>query len=163
MYRRGLRRDEELLSDAAIGEPPHDELGNLLLAWCEDSRLDGVAARLTQHFLDPVAQPSRPTSKSASSGLQVDPVVLGLCPGDPSSTEIDFGSVAAGSGPLADSSAELLLSTPISLTAIAFSGSHPQEFFLDDPDLSDGPVELDLDAPLTFAQSDASEKKRWCP
>jgi endonuclease/exonuclease/phosphatase family metal-dependent hydrolase len=67
-----------------------------------------------------------------------------------SSTAVGFGTAEADSEPLTDSSIEILVSTPFSLTAMAFTGSHPGEFVLADPDLGAGPVRIEGDTSLTF-------------
>jgi len=74
-----------------------------------------------------------------------------------SATEVDFGSVELGSGPVEDSSIQVRVAVPFSVTAVAFSGSHPAEFSLMTPDLSAGPVELDADTALTFAWTPAAD------
>lgn len=65
-------------------------------------------------------------------------------------TEVDFGTMAEAGAPFSDDSVRLTVTTPFSLTAVTFSGSHPGEFVLTDPDLSAGPVEINGDVRLTF-------------
>ena len=67
-----------------------------------------------------------------------------------SSTTIDFGSAAPDDGPLRDTSIGIVVSAPFAVTAVAFDGSHPEEFHLEHPDLSYGPVDVEDDISLTF-------------
>ncbi len=72
-------------------------------------------------------------------------------------TAVDFGTVDPAAGPFEDRSVEIAVAAPVSLTAVAFEGSHRDEFALVDPDLSAGPVRLESDARLTFRWAPAAE------
>lgn len=66
-------------------------------------------------------------------------------------TEIAFGTVDAAAGPFTDSSVQITVASPFTLSSVDFAGSHPGEFSLVAPAL---PALLSSSAALTF---------RWTP